>query len=68
MLTGVDGASMGFDDHAAEIAKPLRNAVLVDMARRRHVTKESCLELVRKQIKENVWQVRPLLSTTGFTH
>lgn len=48
---------MGFDDHAPEIAKPLRNAVLVDMVRRRHVTKEACLKLLRQHIKENVWQV-----------
>lgn len=48
---------MGFDDHATQIARPLRNAVLVDMARRRHVTKDACLQLLRKHIKENVWQV-----------
>ena len=54
----LDGASTGFDDHALEIAKPLRNAVLVDMVRRRQVTKEACLKLLRQHIKENVWQVR----------
>jgi len=54
----LDGASIGFDDHALEIAKPLRNAVLVDMVRRRQVTKEACLKLLRQHIKENVWQVR----------
>jgi hypothetical protein len=53
----IDGASLGFDDHALEIVKPLRNAVLVDMVRRRHVTKEACLKLLRQHIKENVWQV-----------
>jgi hypothetical protein len=53
----LDGASIGFDDHALEIAKPLRNAVLVDMVRKRHVTKEACLKLLRQHIKENVWQV-----------
>ena len=56
-----DGASIGFDDHAPEIAKPLRNAVLVDMVRRRHVTKVACLKLLRQHIKENVWQVRYFL-------
>jgi hypothetical protein len=52
-----DGASIGFDDHVIDIAKPLRNAVLVDMVRRKHVTKEACLKLLRQHIKENVWQV-----------
>jgi hypothetical protein len=53
----LDGASIGFDDHALEIAKPLRNAVLVDMVRKRDVTREACLKLLRQHIKENVWQV-----------
>lgn len=46
-----------FGDHAQDIAKPLRNAVLVDLVRRRQVSRESCLQLLRLHIKENTWQV-----------
>jgi hypothetical protein len=63
----IDGASIGFDDHALEIAKPLRNAVLVDMVRKRHVTKEACLKLLRQHIKENVWQVSYLCRLSGYS-
>ena len=38
----------------------MRNAVLVDLMRRKRVGKEKCLELLRAHIKQNVWQVRSI--------
>ncbi|KAK8849571.1 hypothetical protein IAR55_004906 [Kwoniella newhampshirensis] len=49
--------SASFGDHAEEIAAPLRNAVIVDLVRRRQVTREACMDLLRTHIKNNVWQV-----------
>ncbi|OCF77899.1 hypothetical protein I204_01902 [Kwoniella mangroviensis CBS 8886] len=46
-----------FGEHAQEIAEPLRNAVIVYLVRRKQITKESCLELLKIHIQNNVWQV-----------
>nr|XP_031859765.1 uncharacterized protein CI109_004837 [Kwoniella shandongensis]KAA5526837.1 hypothetical protein CI109_004837 [Kwoniella shandongensis] len=46
-----------FPNHATDIAAPLRNAVVVDLVRRRQVSREACMELLRTHIKNNVWQV-----------
>ncbi|RXK34877.1 hypothetical protein M231_07866 [Tremella mesenterica] len=50
-------SSHSFSIQAETIAKPLRNAVIVDLVRRRHVSKESCMSLLRTHIKENIWQI-----------
>jgi telomerase reverse transcriptase len=47
----------GFGEHAKTIATPLQNAVIVDLVRRRPITREACMDLLRTHIKENVWQV-----------
>jgi telomerase reverse transcriptase len=47
----------GFGEHAKTIATPLRNAVIIDLVRRRPITREACMDLLRTHIKENVWQV-----------
>ncbi|WVF68547.1 hypothetical protein IAT40_003315 [Kwoniella sp. CBS 6097] len=46
-----------FTDHASDIAKPLRNAVVVDLVRRKQVTRQECLALLKTHIQNNVWQV-----------
>lgn len=39
------------------IAQPLRNAVIVDLVRRKHVSRDACMALLRTHIQHNVWQV-----------
>ncbi|WWC73585.1 uncharacterized protein I206_107557 [Kwoniella pini CBS 10737] len=46
-----------FGGHAQEIAKPLRNAVIVDLVRRKQITREACLDLLKIHIQNNVWQI-----------
>ncbi|WVQ96087.1 hypothetical protein IAU59_003188 [Kwoniella sp. CBS 9459] len=46
-----------FTDHASDIAQPLRNAVVVDLVRRKQVTRHECLALLKTHIQNNVWQV-----------
>ncbi|OCF35151.1 hypothetical protein I316_03193 [Kwoniella heveanensis BCC8398] len=46
-----------FTDHASDIAQPLRNAVVVDLVRRKQVTRHECLTLLKTHIQNNVWQV-----------
>ncbi|WRT69587.1 uncharacterized protein IL334_006576 [Kwoniella shivajii] len=52
-----DQLANSFSEHARDIAAPLRNAVLVDLVRRKRITKTSCLELLKTHIEQNVWQV-----------
>ncbi|WWC65948.1 uncharacterized protein I303_108570 [Kwoniella dejecticola CBS 10117] len=52
-----DHVVSSFGEHVQEIAKPLRNAVIVDLVRRKRITKEACLELLRLHIQKNVWQI-----------
>lgn len=52
-----DGSSASFVNQAKEIAKPLRNAVIIGLVRRRQVTRQACMDLLRMHIKQNVWQV-----------
>jgi telomerase reverse transcriptase len=52
-----DGASSAFTTLSQDIARPLRNAILVDLVRRKQITKASCLDLLQRHIKHNTWQV-----------
>ncbi|KAK4689413.1 telomerase reverse transcriptase, partial [Tremellales sp. Uapishka_1] len=52
-----DELSANFGDYARDLAKPLRNAVLLELGRRKQVTRESCLELIRVHIEENIIQI-----------
>ncbi|WWC95477.1 hypothetical protein V866_002341 [Kwoniella sp. B9012] len=52
-----DHVALSFGERAQEIAEPLRNAVIVDLVRRKQITRESCLELLKIHIQNNVWQV-----------
>ncbi|WWC92913.1 uncharacterized protein L201_007875 [Kwoniella dendrophila CBS 6074] len=54
----IDGhLASSFGEHAQGIAEPLRNAVIVDLVRRKQITRESCIDLLRTHIQNNVWQV-----------
>ena len=68
-LTVTDGTA-SFDNVAEDIAKPLRNAVMVDLVRllwlfgsevlqvrRRRVTRDTCMELLKLHLQNNVWEV-----------
>ena len=55
--TGDASCTSGFGTHARTVAAPMRNAVLVDLMRRKRVSKDKCLELLRAHVKQNVWQV-----------
>nr|XP_019043423.1 hypothetical protein I302_08000 [Kwoniella bestiolae CBS 10118]OCF22353.1 hypothetical protein I302_08000 [Kwoniella bestiolae CBS 10118] len=52
-----DHLASSFGEHAQEIAEPLRNAVIVDLVRRKQITRDSCMELLKIHIQNNVWQV-----------
>nr|ODN91106.1 hypothetical protein L203_01308 [Cryptococcus depauperatus CBS 7841] len=46
-----------FKEHAKEFAKNMRNVAIVDLVKRRTVTTEECLRLLREHIKDNFWQI-----------
>ncbi|ODO06884.1 hypothetical protein I350_04244 [Cryptococcus amylolentus CBS 6273] len=46
-----------FADHAREIVQSMRNAAMVDLARRRTVKTADVMRLLREHIKENTWQM-----------
>ncbi|KAL1408231.1 Telomerase reverse transcriptase [Vanrija albida] len=52
-----EGDVSNFGEYAQAIAKPFRNAVLVDMVRRKEVTRDHCVQLLRTHIQSNVWKV-----------
>ncbi|WVR08145.1 hypothetical protein IAU60_005191 [Kwoniella sp. DSM 27419] len=52
-----DHRSTTFGDHASDISEPLRNAVVVDLVRRKQVSRAECLDLLRTHIRRNVWQL-----------
>lgn len=52
-----EGDVSNFTEYARDIARPYRNAVLVDMVRRKEVTRDHCVQLLRTHIQSNVWKV-----------
>ncbi|WVQ75065.1 hypothetical protein IAR50_004674 [Cryptococcus sp. DSM 104548] len=46
-----------FADHAQEIVESMRNAAMIDLARRRTIRTADVMRLLREHIKENTWQM-----------
>lgn len=57
----------GFNHEAKAIAQPLRNAVIVDLVRRKHVSRDACMSLLRLHIQHNVWQVSPVCLASAIS-
>ena len=56
-LVDDSASNAAFGGQAKDIAKSLRNAVIVDLVRRRQVSRKACMDLLRTHIKSNMWQI-----------